>query len=442
MLKKIGIIVALSLMVFPLLKAQEIGDELTLEKAIGIAMTNNYDLKIAENQLQQVKNNNSLGNAGLLPSLSVSGSYAYGNNDVEIETTSAGVTDYGTVTSDAYAGDAQIDYTLFDGFGNKYNYKKLKQLDAQQQIVFKQQMEYTMLNVVVGYYGVCSAQQNLKLTKESMRISKERYQKALDNRTYGQANKLDVLNAEVDMNSDSTNVLNAEQNFVIAIKNLNVDLGISVNTEYRVDEKIEFEQDFTADEVVSAAMVHNSTLQSQQKQEKIIELDLKIAQSGKYPTLSAYGNYTYSKTSYTDYATVYSRSGGANAGVSLSFNVFNGQQQRTLEKNAKLNILSEQERTQQVKAQLERDASNAYTDYAYKKRIVDLQQRSLVQAELNFEQTKEMFKLGRATSIEFRTAQQNMLNVANNYNDARFNTKVAEYNLLSITGALINEPVE
>ena len=128
---------------------------------------------------------------------------------------------------------------------------------------------------------------------------------------------------------------------------------------------------------------------------------------------------------------------GLSSGVSLRFNVFNGHQQRTREKNAHINILSEQERTRQIKLQLERDASNAHTDYIYKKQIVELQESSMVRAELNFEQTKEMFKLGSVTSIEFRTAQQNMLNVANNYNDARFNAKVAEYNLLRITGELV-----
>ncbi|MGQ1784396.1 TolC family protein [Saccharicrinis sp. GN24d3] len=437
MRNKIYIIIALGWMVFPFLKAQEISGELTLEKAIGIAMTNNYDLKIAENQLLQAKNNNSIGNAGLWPSVSINGGLDYSESDIETETESTGVLTYDGVGATVYSGNARVDYALFDGFGNKYNYKKLQQLDEQQQIFFQQQMENTMLDVVDAYYNVCSAQQNLKLAKESMAISKERYQKAVDKRTYGQANKLDVLNAEVDMNSDSTNILNAEQYCVTAIKDLNVVLGVPVNSAYSVDEKIEFTKNFTADEVISATMVRNSMLQSQQKQEEITQMDLKITQSGKYPKLSAYGKYAYSNTDYSDYATVYSQSSGPSAGLSLSFNVFNGNQQRTREKNAKLNILSEQERTQQIKSRLERDASNAYTDYTYKKRIVDLQQRSLVQAELNFEQTKEMFKLGSVTSIEFRTAQQNMLNVANNYNDARFNAKVAEYNLLRITGELV-----
>ncbi|WP_066627981.1 TolC family protein [Labilibacter marinus] len=437
MLRKTFIIMALSLMVFPLLKAQQIEGELTLEKAIGVAMTNNYDLKIAENQLQQAKNNNTIGNAGLLPSVSVNGGADYDFTDSESENKIWGVIKNEDASSTGYNGNARIDYALFDGFGNRYNYKKLQQTDERQQILFKQQMENTMLNVVQSYYTVCSAQQVLRLAKASMEISKERYQKALDRKVYGQANSLAVLNAEVDMNTDSTRILNAEQNYVTAIKDLNVVLGAPVNSTYSVNEDLSFEKLFTSEQVVASALTHNTYLQSQLKQEEITSLDLKLAQAGKYPTISAYGQYGYNRTDFTNNNSIYSQSNGVNTGLSLKFNVFNGGQQRTREKNAKLNILSEQERTLQLKSELERDAANAYTDYAYKKQIIELEERSMAQARLNFEQTQEMFKLGSVTSIEFRTAQQNLLNVAFNYNDARFNAKVAEFNLLRITGELV-----
>ena len=417
--------------------AQTVTETMTLQKAIGTAMVNNYGLKIAKNTLEQAENNNFIGNAGLLPSLSINGGAEYSNSDTENETTTAGIIKADGVTSSGYNGSARIDYTLFDGFGNQYNYKKLQQTNEHQKILFQQQMENTMLSVVQNYYAVCSAQQNLKLAKESMYISKERYQKAVDRKAYGQTNSLEVLNAEVDMNSDSTQILNAEQNYLMAVKDLNVVLGLPVDSEYNVDQNLEFNQTFSEKQVINAAVSNNSTIQSQKKSEAITELDLKITRASKYPTLSAYGQYAYSKTDYSNSTNIYNQNDGVSAGLSLSFNVFNGRQQRTREKNARLTLLSEQERTRQVQAQLERDASNAYTDYAYKIRIVELQERSLEQAELNFEQTKEMFKLGNATSIEFRTAQENMLNVANNYNDANFNAKIAEFNLLRITGELI-----
>ena len=65
-----------------------------------------------------------------------------------------------------------------------------------------------------------------------------------------------------------------------------------------------------------------------------------------------------------------------------------------------------------------------------------MQQRSVQQAQLNFEQTKERFNIGRVTSLEFRTAQNNLLSVAAEYNNARFNAKVAEFQILQLTGKL------
>ncbi|MCG8581288.1 MAG: TolC family protein [Bacteroidales bacterium] len=420
-------------------------EQLTLQKAIEIAMVNNYDIKIASAERQKAKNNNSIGNAGLLPSLSVNGGADYSSNDTEIHIASQDgegnpvtiVQEQDNAASTNYNANARIDYTLFDGFGNIYTYKKLKSSDNLQETIFRQQTESTIVQVAEQYYQVCRAQQNLHLAKESMRISRERYQKAIDQKAYGQANQLDVLNAEVDMNNDSTTILQTEQTFIQSIKNLNLVLGVPIQNIYEVDNSISYRDDFKADVVIADALMNNANLSVQQQQEKISDLDVKITDAKKYPTLSAYGQYSYSQTENDAGQLLYNHSTGPKVGLSLNFNVFNGRQQRTKEKNARLDYISQQERTMQVKSQVERDASNAYTDYIYKRRIVDLQESSLEQARLNFEQTQEMFQLGRVTSIEFRTAQQNLLNVAAQYNDAQYTAKVAEFYLLQLTGKLI-----
>lgn len=419
--------------------------QLTLQKAIEIAMVNNYDIKIASAERQKAKNNNSIGNAGLLPSLSVSSGADYSSNDTEIHIASRDaegnpitiVQEQDNAASTNYNANARVDYTLFDGFGNIYTYKKLKSSDNLQETIFRQQTESTIVQVAEQYYQVCRAQQNLNLAQESMRISRERYLKAIDQKAYGQANQLDVLNAEVDMNNDSTTVLQTEQTFIQSIKNLNLVLGVPIQNSYEVDNSIGYRDDFKADVVIADALIHNASLSVQQQQEMISNLDIKITDARKYPTLSAYGQYSYSQTENDAGQLLYNQATGPKVGVSLNFNVFNGRQQRTKEKNARLDYISQQERTMQVKSQVERDASNAYTDYVYKRRIVDLQESSLEQARLNFEQTQEMFQLGRVTSIEFRTAQQNLLNVAAQYNDAQYTAKVAEFYLLQLTGKLI-----
>jgi len=419
--------------------------QLSLQKAVEIAMVNNYDIKIASAEREKAQNNNSIGNAGLLPSVSVSGGADFSNNDTEMEIQSMDqdgnpisiITEQDDAKSTTYNANARIDYTLFDGFGNIYTYKKLQSADKLQETIFRQQTEATIVQVAEFYYQVCRSQQNLHLAKESMRISRVRHQKAVDQKAYGQANQLDILNAEVDMNNDSTTVLQTEQAYIQSIKNLNLVLGVPISNIYEVDNAISYREDFTADAVISGALMNNTSLLAQQQQQQISGLDVKITDAKKYPSLSAYGQYGYSRQDNDAGQMLYNQNLGSSAGVSLKFNVFNGRQQRTKEKNARLDLVSQQERTYQVKSEIERDASNAYTDYIYKRRIVDLQESSLDQAKLNFEQTQEMFQLGRVTSIEFRIAQQNLLNVAAQYNDAQYTAKVAEFYLLQLTGELI-----
>ena len=413
-------------------------EHLTLQKAVEIAMVNNYDIKIASLELEKAKNNNSLGNAGLLPSVSVSGGAQYSNTDTELEILgNPNTIEVDDAKSIAYNANARVDYVLFDGFGNIYTYKKLQNADNLQQTIFRRQTEATIVQVAERYYQVCRSQQNLHLAEKSMRISHERHQKVIDQKSYGQANRLDILNAEVDMNNDSTTVLRTEQAYIQSIKDLNLVLGVSIRKSYEVDNRISYRDDFTADAVIAGALMNNTGLSVQRQQQQLSGLDVKTADAEKYPVLSAYGQYGYSRQDNDAGQMLYNQSLGTSAGVSLKFNVFNGRRQRTKEKNARLNLLSQQERTYRVKSELERDASNAYTDYIYKRRMVDLQKSSMEQARLNFEKTREMFQLGRVSSIEFRTAQQNLLSVEAQYNDAQYNAKVAEFYLLQLTGELI-----
>ncbi len=433
-------ITIIALFIGYLVNAQKVDSTLTIDKAIGIALSNNFDIKIANHQLQQAQNNHSIGNAGLLPSLTANGGAEYQKNDTELQFNGVNETqNVDGAVSISYNGNIRIDYTLFDGFGNLYTLKKLKGNDERQQNLFKRQMEITMLEVIENYYQLCLMQENIHLAKQNLKISNDRYQRVLDQKAFGQATQLDALNAKVDLNTDSTTLLNVEQNYLMAIKNLNVSLGIEIASNYAVSDSFEYKQNMDVDYVINAALNNNTHLISQQQQEQIKDLDFKITRAQRYPSLSAYGQYGYSKQENDAGMLLYSQTNGMTGGLSLRMNIFNGRQQRTKEKNAQLDYLSEQEKTKQLMSEIERDASNAYTDYVYKLKIVDLQKSSIEQAKHNFEQTKEMFQLGRVNSIEFRTAQQNLLSAAYNYNTARLEAKIAEYYLLSLTGDLLQE---
>ena len=67
-----------------------------------------------------------------------------------------------------------------------------------------------------------------------------------------------------------------------------------------------------------------------------------------------------------------------------------------------------------------------------------MQEDNIRTANNNFERTKEKFKLGQVTSIEFRQAQLNLLAAELNTSQAKYDAKLAEVLVLQISGELLN----
>lgn len=431
------IIILISLL--PILAwSQDINSNLTLEKAMQIAMEHNHEVKIAKNRLQQASNSNTKGNAGLLPSLSIGGNTEYSNKNSKTKMRPNGqVINANGTSNTTFAGSVRADYTLFGGFGKLYSYEKLQQNNERMRLLYRLQMENTILQTVQAYYNVCNAQQLLGISKKSISISTDRLKRVKTRQEFGQARSIDILNAEVDYNTDSTRVLNAELNYKNSIKNLNLIMGIDIDADYTVEDKTEIGLLETQESIEQKAMQNNSNLLAQQQAEIIARSDYKITQAMRYPKLSAFGTYGYYRQNNSAGQNEYMQQIGPTVGLSLQWNIFNGMQQRIREKNANLEVQNTQEMLERLKAQLQRDIASAYTDFDYKKRTINLEEKSLARSKLNFERTRELYKLGRATSLEFRTAQQNYLNAENNYNSARYNAKLAEILLLKVAGELV-----
>ncbi|MBB3699721.1 TolC family protein [Flammeovirga yaeyamensis] len=442
-MKKLNIIILSFLMLAGNTFAQE---KMSINDAIQLALTNNHNLKAVAVNKEQANNNATAGMAGLLPSVTANATADYSNNDTEMEFMNTGAPSdsdnrmvLDNAASTTYDANIRMDYVLFNGNGNRFTLNQLRESATLEEIRFKQEVETTVLQVVEAFYDISREQENLNISKETIVTSNKRLERLKNRYLLGQSTKLEVLNAEVDLNSDSTSYLQTEQAYYTAIRKLNVVLGGEVNALYEVDSDFDFIQGLSADVILDKAMTENLSLLAQQKQEEITELDLKIAKASKVPTVSTYASYGYNRMNNDAGQVLYSENLGMQAGVTMSFNVFNGHQQKKKEQNAKLNVIAQQETTMQLTKELQRDVMNAWSDYDYKQRIANMEAKSMEQAEMNFRQTKEQYELGQVTSIDFRTAQTNLQTAKNRLNDALYNAKVAEYSILQLSGDLLDQ---
>ncbi|TNJ43693.1 TolC family protein [Tamlana fucoidanivorans] len=414
--------------------AQEV---ITPEKAVKIALENNYGIKLAYTDVHIAENNADILNSGYLPTVTGNAGASFTVNDVDGET-AQGPISRGDVESSRYNASVDLNYVLFDGLGRSYNYKQLKETKQLTELQARATIENTILQLFTVYYNVAEMTENIGAIEQSFAISKDRLLRAKYQFDYGQSTKLDVLNAEVDVNNDSITVMNSKQQLRNFKRDLNLVLGNTLNNEFDIDSEIAFNTLYDKEELIQKALSGNVSIMLANKGIAMTELGVKNQRSAYLPTIGLIGSYGWNQNNNPASFTTEISTVGLTGGLNLRWNLFDGGNTITRVNNAKLNLEAQQIEKERILVTLERDFNNAWENYLNRLEIFKLQEDNIKTAQNNFNRTEEKFKLGQVNSIQFRLAQVNLLNAEVNRNRAKYAAKIAELEMLQISGDLLN----
>ena len=429
-------IVIIFLLCFSSSFAQE---KLTKEEAVNLALENNYGILIAKNNVKIAENNSSLNNSGYLPRITANAGANYNLNDTENTLQNGTISENNGAESKSYNASIGLNYTLFDGLGRSYNYKKLKESYNLSELEAQTVIENSLLQIFSIYYNVSQLTEDNKNIRASLNVSKQRLLRAKYGFEYGQNTKLQVLNAEVDVNNDSIRYINTRRLLANSKRDLNLVLGRNVNTDFSVETVIAFNLVFELNTLLEKAKNYNIEVQKVNKNLQISEFDIKINKSNLLPSLNLNSSYGFNKSDNDNsfnYAEQLSQ--GLNAGLSLNWNLFDGGTTKTRIQNAKIYEDNLKVQKEKVLNELERNVANALEVYNNSLFILNAEEKNVETNKNNFSRTEEKFKLGQATSIEFRQAQINLLNAQSNLNAAKYDAKNAELILLQLSGELLD----
>lgn len=425
---------------------------LTREQSIKIALENNFGIAIARNQVTIAENNQSILNTGFLPTLTATGGANYNRDDSVIEFPGQFL-DNGEPRPDLeidqaeaqrYNGAVSLNYTLFDGLGRMYNYRRLKEEYNLTELQARETIENTLLQLFSVYFEVARLSENETLLKTALEVSEDRIRRAEYAFEYGQNTKLDVLNARVDATNDSINLLNARQELQNAKRDLNVVLNRELDAQFAVDTVVQFIPDWELGDYLTDALANNVAMLQTERNARITEYDIKISRSGYLPTIGLTGSYGWNlnqSAASAFFPGVNNETFNFGLGASLTWNLFDGGSTAVRVKNAKIAFANQELLNKQIALEVERDIANALTIYQNRLDIYHIQEQNVITNQNNFERSREEYQLGRITSIEFRQAQVNLLNAQTSKNLAKYNAKLAELQLLQLCGQLLNVPL-
>ena len=424
-------------------KSQEL---LRLEDAIQIALENNYGILVARNEAQINANNAHPGAAGLLPTVSATAgaNYSLGDSYIEFNSQEGGQgpslpdIDVKGIGTNTLNGGVTMNYTVFDGMGNVNTYRVLKQSAKLSETQTQAIIEATISQIANTYYSVARMAESATTLGESLKISRDRVARAQNQVSFGSGNTLAVLNSEVDLNTDSSNLAVMQYNLDNAKRSLNALIGREIETEFTVSTQVSFSENMKLEELLAAAEENNASMRIAEYNRQISELNLRIAKASYMPVVGVNVGYNVNRLDNGPAGFFrIQRTNGLAVGASLNFPIFAANQRKVSVQNSQISVLNAQHRYSEARQNLERDLSNAWYTFQSTLTQLKLEQKSLESAGENFTRTEDAFKLGQATNTQFRAAQLNLQRVKDRINDLRYTAKLNEIELLRLSGQLI-----
>lgn len=413
-------------------------DTLSLSEAINKALDQNSLIKVAKNEAKIDANNANWGNAGLLPTLSVNGSYnwAVENTSINYAGNQPDQNTSGTESS-RYNASVDLRYTLFDGFGNYYELQKLQTQEEVGVVGSRLDIENTLLQVVQGYLRVISEQERLSVNREIIDLSLQRYERAQREFELGGQNRIGLLNAQVALNQDSIRYVETEAALSRSKRDLMVLLGEAADYEFTINKAFDINENLQLAPLEQSALETNATLVISRLRSEQARLSLKQSKTDWFPRLDGQASYSYNRSESEANLLLFQETDGFSAGVTLSFDIFDGFRRSTQVQNAEIRLKNSRELRTQAEKEARRDVYNAYDNYTTNLFLLDKQDLNVETAKLNFERTQSAFELGQVTNTEFREAQLNLLQARLENIRLRINAKVSEVQLLQLAGLLI-----
>jgi len=418
------------------IQAQEL---LTLENALKIALENNYEIKIAQNNLKIDETNNNLANAGLLPSLNAN--FTNNNSQIDTKQTQADGTEreLDNAKNMNLAYGIGLDWTIFDGFKMFARKEQLKVLEEQGKAALKTAILTKISDVYLTYFDLVQQQQQITALDTAIIVSQERVKTAENRYTIGKSSKLEVLNAKVDLNTDISQQLKQMEVLKITKIKLNELLARELTIDFLVIKEIELDKQLNFEELKTSAESLNPQLQTQILSKKIADLNLKQIKGNRYPIVRLTSGYNFTRSEASLGFITQSSGQGFVYGVAATVPIFSGFLQSKNEKVAKYEVENASLLVEQQKLNLYSQLTALYTSYQTNLNLAKIEELNLDIAKQNLDITLAKFKIGTITTIEFRTAQQNYLDAAVRYSNTLYLAKLTEISLKELAGSLSME---
>lgn len=413
---------------------------MTLEEAIATALQYNYDIILSKNDSAIAALDYSYRNAVFLPKLNADIGATWDKNNQK-QVFASGTKTEGNVKTNNVAASVTLDWTLFDGGKMFVTRHKAGELIRLGELGIKDQVINTVAGVINTYYDIVRQKQQLKAVEEQMSISQTRVDLSQRKLDIGVGAKPDVLQSKVDLNAQKAAQLRQLTLIQQLKESLNQTMNVAANSAYEVADSIPINFNLVLGDIQNNIGNTNTRLQYLKKNIDIANYTVRERKAERFPTVSFNSAYDFNRTN-NDVAlnpalALFTRNRGYNYELTATIPILNNRNNHRLIRQAELNVQYQQLIFDNQRSLVNLGVINAFKDYELQKQALELEETNILLAKENVSIILETYRLGQATYLQLREAQKSLEDAYNRLIAARYNTKLAETELLRLKGDLV-----
>lgn len=409
-----------------------------LKECLRIGIEKNYGIQIARNEEEISRNNNTLGNAGFLPSIDLSGGAS--STDKKVKRVSEGEEEetFHNVNDKGINAEIGLTWTIFDGMKMQASRSKLRELETIGQLNTRISIEGLMSEIVVAYNNHIFQLQKLRNMEASVNLSKERVRIVKARYQIGAMSHLELKQAQVDLNSDMSKYIAQKEALNHATVNLNklltnepVDAPLTLT-----DSIISLLPNMDLETLRREVEQSNADLLLAASNRRLTKQELRIIRSEYYPYLRVNAGYGYDKSLSEINSTKETQKLGFDYGVTIGMNLYNGFDTRRKARNSRIGIDNAELAEKNIRLELDALLSSLYLSYTNNLELKEMEQQNLVIAQEYYDTAIDKYKLGSLSGLELREAQVSLLDAEERLLLSEYNIKLCEVSLKQISGKI------
>ena len=425
--------------------------KLSLDEAIDLALSENPTVKVADLEIERYDyvRKETLGN--LYPSLSVSGTYTRAIVKTEI---SKGLS-FGADNTIAASADIALPLIV----PSVWRTARLNQIEMENAVESARASRIDLVNSVKkGYYNILLAQQSLAVLKASEANVQQTVDDTRLQYEHGLASEYDLITAEVQLSNLQPSIIQTTNSIDVAKRLLKMYMSLPDNVDIELEGSLDDFRDavLSGNDGLSTDISQNSALRQLDIQADMLEQQLKVAQTSRMPTLSAFGSVSISGNDMErlNFGAMAGGSDGStsmpgttesvknsfywqhpiSAGIQLSIPIFSGFRNTNKLKQIRNSMAQLDLQRIYLQQSTEVEVRSSINDLLTARETMFANEKTVQQAQKAYDISNTRYKAGAGTILELNTSELALTQARLNYSQAIYDYLSAKADYDRIVG--------